>query len=54
MTGIHFRFLFKSLSVLQTNRNPDFFPLDFIPLLVNIYSGISEADFLALLLLHCG
>jgi len=46
MMGIYFGFLFETLSILQTNRNPDFpLPrLDFIPLLVNIYPGISEAD----------
>lgn len=31
------------------NRNPDFFPL-----VVNVYSGTSQADFLVLLLLCCG
>lgn len=33
MMGIYFSFLFKSLSVLQANRNPDYFP----PLILSHY-----------------
>lgn len=46
MTGIHYRFLFKRLSASDKEKLRSSSPLDFTPLLVNIYSGISETDFL--------